>query len=337
MLPLILAAVFVLPLTTAGIFGFAQYQEYQEKQATREQEYKQLLQASLLEITALKERSEQLEQSAQQQSQELNQKLQAQADQQKKVQEETQQEIIKAQQEAQKQAELARLQAKQQADQQVKDLEQKLTESGYNLTLIIEEWSPIIGKVKCEFRYSNTNVLYQTTSGSGIVVMSPSEFSPKVFTNKHVLTDSEGYYPDTCTVKVPNNAQTYHFYTNNITPSSSADFASATIIDSDIALRNLGLSYADKPICTARPSIGEKVVILGYPGIGSQSSITATEGIVSGYDGSYFITSAKVEQGNSGGAAVLTKSNCLLGIPTVAKVGSIESLARILDINSVLQ
>ena len=70
---------------------------------------------------------------------------------------------------------------------------------------------------------------------------------------------------------------------------------------------------------------------MGYPSIGSQTDITATEGIISGYDGNYYVTSAKVERGNSGGAAVALKDNCYLGIPTFVQVGDIESLARILD------
>ena len=70
-----------------------------------------------------------------------------------------------------------------------------------------------------------------------------------------------------------------------------------------------------------KPFLGDEIVVLGYPSIGSRNGLTATEGIVSGFDGNYFITSAKVEQGNSGGAAILLKDNCLLGIPTFVTLG----------------
>lgn len=86
--------------------------------------------------------------------------------------------------------------------------------------------------------------------------------------------------------------------------------------------------------CNKRASVGEQILILGYPGIGSSNDITVTEGIISGYENGYYITSAKVEQGNSGGAAILVDSNCYLGIPTFAYSGQIESLARILDLSS---
>jgi len=76
---------------------------------------------------------------------------------------------------------------------------------------------------------------------------------------------------------------------------------------------------------------------LGYPTVGSRQDITATEGIISGFDGNYFITSAKVEEGNSGGIAVSVKEDCYLGIPTYAEIGNVESLARILDFTVIVR
>ena len=71
--------------------------------------------------------------------------------------------------------------------------------------------------------------------------------------------------------------------------------------------------------------------------VGTVLALGVAHGIVAGYDGNYFITSAKVEQGNSGGTAILVKDNCLLGIPTFAQVGKIEALARILDISTIFR
>nr|MDQ3014484.1 hypothetical protein [bacterium] len=67
----------------------------------------------------------------------------------------------------------------------------------------------------------------------------------------------------------------------------------------------------------------------------SRVDVTATEGIISGYEGNYYITSAKIEQGNSGGAAISLRDNCFLGIPTLTLVGKVESLGRILDWQSI--
>ena len=85
--------------------------------------------------------------------------------------------------------------------------------------------------------------------------------------------------------------------------------------------------------CSLTPSIGDEVISIGYPSIGSVGDITATDGIISGFESSYFITSAKIEKGNSGGIVVLLKDNCLLGVSTFVQLGTLESLARILNIN----
>lgn len=79
-------------------------------------------------------------------------------------------------------------------------------------------------------------------------------------------------------------------------------------------------------------------MVLGYPSYGTDYlEITAIEGIVSGYDGEYYTTSAKIEQGNSGGVAISQKGNCYLGIPTAVKLGVFESLGRILDVKYIFQ
>lgn len=78
--------------------------------------------------------------------------------------------------------------------------------------------------------------------------------------------------------------------------------------------------------------VGEKIFILGYPAIGGEN-MTITEGIVSGFDGQFkqfAKTSAKVEQGHSGGLAVAAKDGCPIGIPTLAIRGELESIPRIL-------
>jgi len=75
---------------------------------------------------------------------------------------------------------------------------------------------------------------------------------------------------------------------------------------------------------------GDEIVVLGYPDVGSPTGITATDGIISGYNGNYYVTSAKVEHGNSGGAAIDVANNCYLGIPTYVETDSADSLAGVL-------
>ena len=91
--------------------------------------------------------------------------------------------------------------------------------------------------------------------------------------------------------------------------------------------------------CVSRATVGEKIVILGYPSIGSKTDITVTEGIVSGYDekdgDAFYITSAKIDKGHSGGAAVSIEKDCYLGMPVFVRLGEVESLGRILDFSVI--
>jgi len=106
------------------------------------------------------------------------------------------------------------------------------------------------------------------------------------------------------------------------------------------------LSYSVFPrICSPDElKIGSELVVLGYPRIGSESdvqaSLTITEGIISSEifrSSTYFVSSAKIDQGNSGGGAFLKSSGCLAGMPTYAATGPIESLGRMINLPKLEQ
>lgn len=86
--------------------------------------------------------------------------------------------------------------------------------------------------------------------------------------------------------------------------------------------------------CSARFPIGTPLRVLGYPGIGAMFLPTMTEGIIASLDKEgdvyYYLTSAKIESGNSGGLALTEDLSCVVGIPTYVAVGEVESLGRIL-------
>ena len=225
--------------------------------------------------------------------------------------------------------ESARKAQEESAQNKIYALEEKISQTKtYNLSSIISQWRPLIANVECQFRYSDTGRLYQKSSVSGIAIKFGNT-PGAILTNKHVLVDGNGYGADSCSAKLLDSGETL----------SSSDIRNST------KEYDLGYIYINNPsdyfknltsnfpsLCSQKPSLGDEIVVLGYPSIGSRNGLTATEGIVSGFDGNYFITSAKVEQGNSGGAAILLKDNCLLGIPTFVTLGRVESLARILDI-----
>lgn len=195
-----------------------------------------------------------------------------------------------------------------------------------NLPSIIKQWRPIIVYIECNF-LSMGNI-----GGSGMAFsINGSTFG--VFTNAHVIGGSIA--PQSCSVSFPDSNSSPLISTHNRLADSGKDVAIVDIYNPNEYMKKVTAPFDNLKFCPQKPSLGDKIIILGYPGIGSQTDITATEGIISGYDGDYFITSAKVEHGNSGGAAILIKDNCYLGIPSYVQVGSIESMARIFDITKL--
>jgi hypothetical protein len=201
---------------------------------------------------------------------------------------------------------------------------------------IVKEWSPQVVFITCSWYYTDNITRYATGSGSGFLTLfSGGEIA--IMTNRHVILFEDTYSPKFCTISFLNGEQ-YTSYWINKNFSYSTKYDKATI---DL----VGISNTTKELvkrtsgfwCTKEPDIGDKVVVMGYPVIGSSTGITVTEGIISGYENEYYVISAKLEHGNSGGIAVSVKDNCIIGIPSAAIGGSVESLGRILSSTAILE
>lgn len=187
------------------------------------------------------------------------------------------------------------------------------------LSSIIRNWRPRIAYVVCSYKYS-----LPSTTGSGLLMKG------WIATNDHVIRYEKALAPTSCSISLPDRNATYYSYPSDMTVyGGGVDMAGVTISNQDEYTDSIGQKSVN--YCKRKAEIGESIVILGYPYTGSSNDITATEGIISGYDGYYYVTSAKIEHGNSGGVAVLLKDNCYLGIPSSVAEGELESLGRILD------
>ena len=223
------------------------------------------------------------------------------------------------------------------AQQQLLNLEEKIAENEKNgLAEIINQWGPYVVSLECSFYRPGTEDLFLQSSGSGLLTEWENS-SITILTNKHIITAlsiSQDDLANECLIRFPQEDFSI----------TSKDFSVLTDdFDWGIITINFPTAYIKKlvqtspQLCIADPILGDGVAILGYPSIGDQKNITVTEGIIAGFDEDYFITSAKVEKGNSGGAAVSLKNNCYLGTPTFSTKGEIESLARILDVKILLK
>ncbi len=191
-----------------------------------------------------------------------------------------------------------------------------------DLSRVIDEWSARVGRIECLFTLSGGT----RAKSVGSAVLTREKDGPVFLTNGHVITGQANLVPDSCTVALPKSGKRVTVDGTRITLSPAQDLARipAEVLTDAVPL----------PVCAQKPALGAPLVILGYPSVGSGESVTATEGIISGFDRGLYVTSAKIERGNSGGAAVNLKGNCFLGIPTLVVVGEIESLARIMPVTA---
>lgn len=186
---------------------------------------------------------------------------------------------------------------------------------------LVADWEDQIGYLACSDGSSNWNgsaTSFKLDDGAVLVV-----------SNYHMLEDA--YY---CLIAFPGDSIAYYYVSSsdfrwNDDPYDWAYFE----ISSPSSSLYAASSYTE---CTMEPDLGDTLIILGYPSVGSTSSVTVTRGIVSGFDDEFIVTDAKIDHGNSGGAAIDVERNCFVGIPTAAVAGTIESFGRILDINKFL-
>ncbi len=222
-----------------------------------------------------------------------------------------------------------------------KEKEQLLNQS----TALIKKWASSIVKLTC----SAGQDAY--SQGSGTLFYNAEDGTYTVFTNYHVVAPDDKSMPFCVVTIYPNSplltgALAYMSDTGSFKYFGSLDMIAFNIIpigklmglemsdqsfpDSLSYLYSFAIDGKSMKLCGV-PRIGEKVFILGYPAIGGDS-LTVTDGIIAGIENTdvkYYKTSAKIEHGNSGGAAILERG-CLLGIPTLSILGEIESLAYIL-------
>ncbi len=195
---------------------------------------------------------------------------------------------------------------------------------------IVKKWSPRVAHIECHW-YDAKGNLYAQGSASATLINFIG-LGMRAVTNKHVMV-FQGYLPRDCDVELTTSAKyTVTTTKENVSIGQDEDWAYVTL-PKDAALSSI---TAQNVQACKNVEVGDKLLILGYPKIGAKTGLTVTEGIVSANDKNYYITSAKIDKGNSGGAAVLVDGDCYLGIPSASVVGQIESLGRILKSNFVI-
>lgn len=219
----------------------------------------------------------------------------------------------------------------------------KPTTSGLSGNLspaFIKDIEPSIVEINC---YSGDNTI--ESSGSGVSYIPESSQSHLVMTNYHVYAGAiiDGVAP-TCYAVFPEPPNFYYnedygdyqltlsaWHYNPNTYEDAAIFTLGAPISSQTPspIPNIKTAYdysarSSWQCPDGEANTGDSVTIFGYPNSGNLLGIseTVTEGIISGIlPGPIYKTNAGIDHGNSGGIAILNKSGCSLGIPTLGQSG----------------
>jgi zinc-ribbon domain len=176
--------------------------------------------------------------------------------------------------------------------------------------------------------------------GSGVSVN--YEGTIYIETNYHVYNEVNtgggsptcfAYYPGPAPdFSITANSASYqlNFYSDNYDPDTSEDVADFTLGSTSSSIPLAAIPVINDTSLTGIGSgcstvnNGDSVTIFGYPASGNYLNVseTVTQGTISGQTpGPVYKFEGAIDHGNSGGLAILDKSSCDLGIPTLGVSG----------------
>ncbi len=194
------------------------------------------------------------------------------------------------------------------------------------------------------------------SGGSGTIITTEGI----VLTNSHIIPQNEENIltPDEgCLVILPNQqtGQPEEIYWAKpiVIPGLSDDYDLAYLeiydafVDEDGEVRGryprtftsiFADEYKHDDICQFRKNkLGDPIRIFGYPQTSGGFYLTITDGVISSFsDEGVILTSAKIDEGNSGGLAVDQKG-CMVGVPVAVSEGKYQNLGVIISTDLILE
>jgi S1-C subfamily serine protease len=218
---------------------------------------------------------------------------------------------------------------------------------------LINEIEPTIVEINCIPPDMSSMV-----SGSGASVRKNGNGAVEIITNYHVYAEAyaEDMEPPTCFAVYPEPPDfsfndSYGDYPltleneySHYNPDTYEDIAvfslgpaipSSTPLSQIPAINDITQFPPGHNLCSD-VNVGDGLTIFGYPSSGNLLGVseTVTKGIVSGIlPGPIYKTDAPIDHGNSGGIAILNKTPCILGIPTLGESGLTAGIGYIQSFN----
>jgi hypothetical protein len=203
----------------------------------------------------------------------------------------------------------------------------------YKLEDVVKAWRPYVVRVTCIILDSNGNKK-SYSDGSGFLTFNPAK-GPTIFTNKHVFSLPDGTATNYCDVYFPDSKEVVRVDKKDRYISSKGYDKGSLLITQPseyVSTLSKNTRFTINDCIKANQDSTDDIVIMGYPIGKPKDDISYSQGKIVGYNDHFFISTATLVNGYSGGVAVSLKDNCYLGIPTYSqKEDSSKSL--ILDIN----
>jgi hypothetical protein len=196
----------------------------------------------------------------------------------------------------------------------------------------------------------------EISGGSGTIIATEGI----VLTNSHVIPQDEEHIltsEEGCLVILPNpqTGQPEEIYWAKpvVIPGLSDEYDLAFLEIYDVFTNEEGEMRGQYPrkfpsifaiehkyddICQFRiPKLGDPIRIFGYPQTSGGFYLTITDGVISSFpEEGVILTSAKIDEGNSGGLAVDQKG-CMVGVPVAISEGKYQNLGVIISTDLILE
>lgn len=202
---------------------------------------------------------------------------------------------------------------------------------------IVRESASDIGYDQNKIALSVVNIFCDNDEGGSGTIISEEGL---ILTNNHVIANSAN-----CLVILPDETtgRPAEMYKSEpiIIPDLSEEYDLAGLIINDSFTDEDGKTWGTYPTVFSSfpisdncinysPSLGENVIIYGYPVTSGGYNLTITDGIISSLnDDGTILTSAKIDSGNSGGLAV-NQNGCFVGVPSAVVNGDYQNLGVII-------
>jgi hypothetical protein len=237
-----------------------------------------------------------------------------------------------------------------QGNANIKPIEKPQNISSQNSANKYTEVAESVVNIMCPYASEPFSIDSDGTGGSGTIM----DDSGLVVSNSHIIPqdkDALNISKEGCFVILPDattgSPKEVYIATPIVFNELSDEYDLALLTINDVYTDENGKKYGTYPkkfpafddtgrCKDEQIKLGESVRILGYPVSSGGYNLTITDGIVSSFsdDGSV-LTSAKIDQGNSGGLAI-DENGCMLGVPSAVRQGEYNNLGVIIPASTLV-